>query len=92
MTNRTLLKCLRYITFIEFYLFYLLFISTCFVETIVNLRLLGLVLFPMMYSALDHVMETRAIKIFNIIIIIILIKPVMNKTLPTAFEVYHHVD
>ena len=61
MTNRTLLKCLQYNTFIEFYLFYLLFISTCFVETIVNLRLLGLVLLPMMYSALDHVMESRAI-------------------------------
>ena len=35
-------------------------LKTCFVEIIVNLCLLGLVLF-MMYSALDHFMESRAI-------------------------------
>ena len=34
---------------------------TCFVETIVNLCLLGLVLFHMMYTALDHFMESRTI-------------------------------
>ena len=35
--------------------------TLCVVETVVNLCLLGLVLYPMMYSALDHFMESRAI-------------------------------
>ena len=51
-----------FIDFIENFIdpiFYL--ILTCFVETVVNLWLLGLVLLPVMYSALDHFMGSRAI-------------------------------
>ena len=48
-----------------------------FLETIVNLCLLGLVLFLMMYAALDHFMESSAI--YKLILILLLSRLIYKK-------------